>query len=306
MSAPAAPRPRRRVDGVLLVDKPAGRSSNAILQHVKWLYAAQKAGHTGTLDPLASGLLPICFGEATKFAQVLLDAGKAYVATVRFGVATSTGDAEGDIVSEHAMDFDRGDLERVLPRFTGTISQVPPRHSALKYRGRSHYVYARAGIPVPRLPRSVEIRALDLLDWAPPLAVLRVACGKGAYIRTLAEDIAAALGSGAHLAALRRTASGEFSIADAVGFDALDAMDVAARDRLLLPVHAALAGIPRLDVDAEGARALRHGKVRPAAQSVAGRHCCFDPEDRFLGLVEVDATGIRAIRLASTAEPSRG
>ncbi len=196
----AAAAPRRRVDGVLLLDKPTGLSSNAALQRARRLYRAEKAGHTGTLDPLASGLLPLCFGEATKFAQSLLDARKEYVATVRFGIATSTGDAEGEMIAEQPVSFTRAELEAALPRFTGRILQVPPRHAALKLGGRAYYDYARAGVEIPRVAREVDIGALELVDWSPPQATLRVECGKGTYIRVLAEDLGVALGSCAHLA----------------------------------------------------------------------------------------------------------
>ncbi len=300
MPAPPARRARRRVDGVLLLDKPCGRSSNAALQHARWLYAAEKAGHTGTLDPLASGLLPVCFGEATKFAQALLDARKAYVATVRFGIATATGDAEGATIAERPADFTRAELQAILPRFTGAIAQVPPIHSALKFQGRAYYEYARAGVEIPRVARQVEIDSIAILDWAPPVAVLGVACGKGTYMRVLAEDIGTALGSCAHLAALRRTATGPFAVDHAVSLDALEAMDGAARDALLLPAHATLAGMPRIDVDDDGARALVEGRVPPSPAAVQGRHVCFGTDGRFIGLVEVDDRGIHAVRLVRT------
>ena len=231
-SAPAAP--RRRVDGVLLLDKPSGISSNAALQRAKRLYRAEKAGHTGTLDPLASGLLPLCFGEATKFAQAMLDARKEYVATVRFGIATSTGDAEGETVAEQPADFTRDDLEAALPRFIGRIMQVPPRHAALKHEGRAYYAYARAGVEIPRAPREVDVGAIEIVGWAPPAATLRIECGKGTYVRTLAEDLGGALGTCAHLAALRRTAAGAFSLAEAVTLGFLETLDEQARDALLL------------------------------------------------------------------------
>ena len=300
MAVPPVRRPRRRVDGVLLLDKPCGRSSNAALQHARWLYAAEKAGHTGTLDPLASGLLPVCFGEAAKFAQALLDARKSYLATVRFGIATSTGDAEGETIAQGPADFTRAELEAILPRFTGVIAQVPPIHSALKFQGRAYYEYARAGVEIPRVPRQVEIDSIAILDWAPPVAVLGVACGKGTYIRVLAEDLGAALGSCAHLAALRRTATGPFAVEHAVSLDALEAMDGAARDALLLPVHATLAGMPRLDVDADDARALVEGRVPRSPAAVRGRHACFGADGGFIGLVDVDDRGVRAVRLVRT------
>ena len=294
---------RRRVDGVLLLDKPAGRSSNAVLQHAKWLFAAQKAGHGGTLDPLASGLLPILFGEATKFAHGLLGARKTYVATVRFGIATATGDAEGEVVSERPVAFGRDELERVVARFVGTVMQVPPRHSALKFQGRSYYEYARTGIEIPRAPRPVEIDSIGIVEWSPPHAVLCVACGKGTYIRTLAEDIGAALESAAHLAALRRVATGPFTIDGAVGVEALEALDDAARDRLLLPAHAALAGLPRVVVDAAAARGLGEGRAVAAPPEGAGGRCaCFSAAGDFIGLVEVRGPALHPVRLVRAEE----
>src|SRR5208282_2117359 len=208
--------PRRRIDGVLLLDKPKGLSSNAALQRAKRLYQADKAGHTGTLDPLATGLLPICFGDATKFAHALLDADKTYVAVVRLGMTTTTGDAEGEVVATHPVTASAPDVERVLRRFIGRIAQVPPRHAALKRDGRPYYEYARQGVEIERHPRAVEIHALELLAWRGNEFELRVRCGKGTYIRALAEDIGAALGCGAHLSALSRTTSGNFTLGDAL------------------------------------------------------------------------------------------
>ena len=297
MLVPRVRQPRRRVDGVLLLDKPPGLSSNAALQRAKRMFAAEKAGHTGTLDPLASGLLPICLGEATKFAQALLDARKSYLATVRFGIATTTGDAEGEVIAECPVAFAQSDLAGALPRFLGTIAQLPPRHSALKFQGRSYYEYARAGIEIPRAPRQVEIDAITLVDWVPPVATLRIACGKGTYIRALAEDLAREVGCCAHLATLRRVATGPFVLADAVGLDALETMDAAHRDALLLPIDAPLAGMQSLGIDADTARALVHGRVAPVQGSLPGRYRCFDPDGRFLGVVEADAAGVRAVRL---------
>ena len=246
---------RRRVDGVLLLDKPSGLSSNAALQRAKRLYHARKAGHTGTLDPLATGLLPVCFGEATKFAQTLLTADKAYIATIRFGVATSTGDAEGEVISTRPIALSREDIEASLPRFTGRIAQVPPRHAALKHQGRKYYEYARDNIEIVRVARSVEIRELVLRSWRPPDVELAIRCSKGTYIRSLAEDIGAALGCGAHLASLRRTATGGFAVADALSLEALEARHEAERDAALLPVEVLIAVLPRLDL--AGAEAVR-------------------------------------------------
>jgi tRNA pseudouridine55 synthase len=296
---PARP-PRRQVDGVLLLDKPSGLSSNAALQRARRLYAAAKAGHTGTLDPLASGLLPLCFGDATKFAQSLLDARKAYVATIRFGVATTTGDAEGEVVAERPVAFDAAALAAALAGFVGTIAQVPPAYAALKYQGRNYYEYARAGIAIPRVARAVEIDALELVAWTPPTAVVRVACGKGTYVRVLAEDLGAALGSCAHLSALRRTATGPFAVAAATTLEALEALDPDARDALLLPVDAPLVGLPRLDLPAAAVRDLECGRTPAAPAGIAGRRRCYGEDGRFVGVVEAGAGLLTAVRLVRT------
>jgi tRNA pseudouridine55 synthase len=255
---------RRQVDGVLLLDKPSGLSSNAALQRAKRLYRAQKAGHTGTLDPLASGLLPICFGEATKFAQGLLDADKAYAATVRFGTTTTTGDAAGGVTATHPVSLSRHDVEAALPHFGGRIAQVPPRHAALKHQGRKYYEYARRGVEIPRPAREVEIRELTLRSWRAPDLDLFVRCSKGTYIRSLAEDLGSALGCGAHLAALRRTATGGFALGDAVTLEALEQMSESQRDAMLRPAEVLVAGLPRLDLD--GTDAIHFGQGRPLAR----------------------------------------
>jgi len=294
--------PRRRVDGVLLLDKPAGLTSNAALQRAKRLYAAEKAGHTGTLDPLATGLLPLCFGDATKFAQALLDASKEYVATVRFGAATTTGDAEGETVRTCDVSFSRAELASALTRFVGPIVQTPPAFAALKFRGRHYYEYARAGVDIPRAPRAIEIGAIELIEWSPPLAVLRVACGKGTYIRVLAEDIAGTLRSCAHLAALRRTVSGPFALDAAVTLETLEAMGGAARDARLLPCDAPLAGVARLDVDASTVQALVAGRMGCSPPGASGKYRCYGPQGRFLGLVEATGGVLRSLRLARTDE----
>lgn len=299
---PLARAPRRRVDGVLLLDKPRGLSSNTALQRAKRLLAAEKAGHTGTLDPLATGLLPLCFGEATKFAHTLLDARKEYVATIAFGVATDTGDAEGETLRTCDAPISREALAAALPGFVGTIAQTPPRFAALKHRGRNYYEYAREGIEIPRAAREVRIDAIELLGWEPPHARLRVACGKGTYIRALAEDIAAAVGSCAHLSALRRTAAGPFALEHAVTLDALETMALPERDARLLPTDAALSGIERLDVDTATALALVQGRAGSAPADSCGRYRCYGPAGRFVGLVESVNGELRALRLARTDE----
>lgn len=299
----SAPEPRRwrRVDGVLLLDKPAGVSSNVALQRARRLFAAQKAGHTGTLDPLATGLLPVCLGEATKFAQLLLDAPKRYTATLRFGVATATGDAEGEVVARGAADVDEGALRTVLARFVGPQRQMPPRHAALKHEGRAYYAYARAGVEVPRAPRAIEIHALALRALSGPDAVVDVACSKGTYVRVLAEDIGRALGTFAHLAALRRTGSGPFDVRDALTLDALEAMTPAARDACLRPVDALLGALPRLDVGDADATALRCGRTiaRDAAAPPLVR--AYGPGGALLGVLHHAGDRWRVQRLTSAA-----
>jgi tRNA pseudouridine55 synthase len=294
--------PRRRVDGVLLLDKPAGMTSNGALQQAKRLFRAEKAGHTGTLDPLATGLLPLCFGEATKFAQALLDAPKRYTATIRFGTTTTTGDAEGDVLVARPCDVDVVALHDALRTFTGILEQVPPRYAALKHEGRAYYDYARAGVEVPRVARTVEVRALRLLDWTPPDAVVDVECSKGTYVRTLAEDIGERLGCGAHLAALRRTATGPFLLADAWTFDALAALDEPGRDRALLPVDTPLADVPVLGLAAADAAALRQGRsvsIHGVADGLVRGYL----DDAFVGLLEARAGTLHVARLMRTDVP---
>ena len=290
----------RNINGVLLLDKPPGMSSNGALQQAKRLYQAKKAGHTGTLDPLATGLLPLCFGEATKFAQALLDAPKRYTATIRFGTTTTTGDAEGAVLTTREVTFDRDDLVRMLRDFTGSLLQVPPVYSALKYQGRAYYEYARAGTDIPRVAREVEVRALRLLDWTAPDAIVDVVCSKGTYVRVLAEDIGERLGCGAHLAALRRTESGGFSVTNGVTLEALAAMTDHARLAALLPPDAPLAAMPRLDLDAEAEDAIVSGR-RPVLDVMEGRYRAYGGGERFLGLVEAQAGILRAVRLTMDA-----
>ena len=247
------------VDGALLLDKPLGVSSNFALQKAKKIMGAQKAGHGGTLDPLASGLLMVLFGEATKFAGPLLDGDKEYLATLQLGITTSTADAEGEVLERRPVTLDEALLQGVLGRFRGEIEQVPPMYSALKHAGEPLYKLARRGEEVERKPRRVTITELVQVGGRGDRPELRVRCSKGTYIRTLAEDIGAALGCGAHLAALRRSASGRFRIEDAATLDALDAMPPAQRRRRLLPLAELLVGLPRAELDAPAAARLRNG-----------------------------------------------
>lgn len=292
--------PRRHVDGLLLLDKPAGISSNAALQRARRLFSAQKAGHTGTLDPAASGLLPVCFGEATKFAGYLLDATKSYRATIRFGVTTATGDAEGEPLRAVPIAFDRGALAAALERFRGTIAQVPPRHAALKLDGRAYYEYARSGIEIRRTPREVTIHALDLVAWNQPDAIVDVRCSKGTYVRALAEDIGEWLGCGAHLASLRRTATGGFALASAVTLEALDAIPTAARDALLLPPEVLVSELRRVDLSTSAAVRFRQG-VAVVAEPPGDGPCAVFCEGRLLGVAEVALGRVHPRRLLATA-----
>jgi len=291
--------PRRAIDGVLLLDKGVGLSSNAALQRARRLYRAEKAGHTGTLDPLASGLLPICFGEATKFAHMLLEGDKTYAATVRLGVTTTTGDAEGDPVDQRPVSVSRADIDAALDRFVGSIAQIPPRHAALKYRGRNYYEYAREGIDIPRVAREVIVHELKLHRWTPPDVELGVRCGKGTYVRVLAEDLGTVLGCGAHLAALRRLASGGFDVGEAMSLEALEALDDGARDARLLPVDTLLASLPRLDLEAGDAWCLERGQAIAVGDLPDADYRAY-AAGRFVGVARANAGVLRPRRLRAT------
>lgn len=282
--------PRRRVDGVLLLDKPPGMSSNAALQKARWLFNAEKAGHTGTLDPLATGLLPLCFGEATKFSSTLLDADKTYLATVKLGVVTDTCDAEGKVLATHSVTTTEADVLAELTRFTGEIEQVPPMFSALKREGKPLYELARQGIEVERTPRRVTIHTLELLAWRGDSFDLRVACSKGTYIRTLAADIGAELGCGAHLAALRRTRVGSLDIAQALTIEAIEALPAEARDHLLQPVDALLADLPAERLNAADAARLLQGQAICSSGVPSCQRRLYGPQG-FIGLGELTADG---------------
>jgi tRNA pseudouridine55 synthase len=235
---------RLPINGVLLLDKAVGISSNDALIKAKRLLNAQKAGHTGTLDPFATGLLPLCFGEATKFAQDLLDADKSYETVVHLGITTTTGDTEGDVIQTHDVNVTRAQIETILARFRGEIAQIPPMYSALKRDGKPLYEYARAGITLEREARCVTIHALESFDYQTSYLSLRVMCSKGTYIRVLGEDIGDALGCGAHLQALRRTKVGDLTIDRAVTLDVLAEMSEAERISLLAPVDVLLSSFP--------------------------------------------------------------
>ena len=291
-------------DGALLLDKPLGLSSNRALQEAKKLLGAKKAGHAGTLDPLASGLLLILVGEATKFAGPMLEADKEYLATVKLGVTTTTADAEGAVLEERPVDVSAEQVATALGRFRGAIEQTPPMHSALKRDGVPLYELARAGRTVERQARRIEIHELELLQCAPPILELRVRCSKGTYIRTLAEDIGAALGTGAHLAALRRTGAGRFHIRDAATLEELRLMPN--RRAALLPLRVLLEGLPSTELDAAAEARLRNGQ--PLKISGLGEGLCalYRSDGGVIGLGEARAEGVlRALRLTQAAEKHR-
>ncbi len=299
----AARRPRRAVHGVLLIDKPVGWTSQDVLSKAKGLLRAEKAGHTGTLDPLASGLLPLCFGAATKFAQVSLDADKAYRATLRLGQTRAGGDLEGEVLRERPVAVDDAMLDAVLARFRGAQSQVPPMHSALKHDGRALYEYARAGIEVPRAARAVQIHQLALVERTADTLVIDVRCSKGTYIRTLAEDIGEALGCGAHLTALRRTASGPLSIDQALTLDALQALDEPGRDVRLLPPDVLLQHWPQVRLPEDEAGRFLSGLRRRVALDDLPQVRVYGPDARaFLGSAHVTAGELIADRLLNPLE----
>ena len=250
----------RPLDGVLLFDKPLDLSSNTALQKVRRLYQAAKAGHTGTLDPLATGLLPICFGEATKYSNALLNADKTYRALIRLGQATSTGDAEGEILSEQTVNIERVELDTVLAKFRGDIQQLPPMYSALKHQGKPLYEYIRNGETVERERRNVVIHALELNSFSENKMEITVRCSKGTYIRTLAEDIGTALGCGAHLLGLRRTAIAHFDLSEGYTLQQLETMTENERDDCIMPLESLMPDVPKLQLDEVLVRRLAQGQ----------------------------------------------
>ena len=306
MSTPRTRVQRRPVHGVLLVDKPLGLSSNQALQKAKWLLRAEKAGHTGTLDPLATGVLPLCFGAATKFSQLHLDANKAYAATLQLGVKTSTADAEGDVIETRPVNVTADRLRAVAERFTGRVRQTPPMHSALKKDGRALYQYARDGIEVERAPRDIEIFELKVVQAqigsAPHAIKIEVKCSKGTYIRTLAEDIGEALGCGAHLSALERIEAGGFQLAQCLTLAQLEALDEDARVAALLSIDSLVAGHRRVTLTAEDAGRFLYGLRRRGDWIDEPRVAVFDLGQNFLGTAHVKAGELIPGRLLNPIE----
>lgn len=284
---------RRAISGVLLLDKPEGLSSNSAVGWSKRLFNAAKAGHTGTLDPFATGLLPICFGEAAKFARFHLDADKGYLATLKLGERSSTGDTEGDIVERRQVETDEAAIDRALERFRGPQTQVPPMYSAIKKDGVPLYQLARKGIELDREPRAITVHRLQRTDWRSPFLVLDTTVSKGTYVRTLAEDIGNALGCGAHLVALRRTSTADFPVENAIGFEALEAMTLAERDARLLPCDALAMALPSLQLAKDTAWALANGQQVsvPGEFPNGGLLRIYDEARRFLGVASATANG---------------
>ena len=276
---------KRNINGVLLLDKPLGFSSNQALQKVKWLYSAAKAGHTGTLDPLATGLLPICLGEATKFAQYVTDADKTYFATIQLGATTTTGDAEGEVLSTAPVNVSLSQFQAASQQFIGEISQIPPMYSALKHEGKALYEYAREGVDIARQPRLIRIQNIAVDKFEVDVAQITVICSKGTYIRTLAEDIGAQLGCGAHLIGLRRTETAGYLLPQAVTIEQLEAMAIESREALLLPVDSAIESLPVVTLNADAAFYLMQGQaVWQAGKMPSGDMRLYDEQNNFLGL----------------------
>ena len=298
-------RKSRDIDGIVLLDKPLGLSSNQALQQVRKLFQARKAGHCGSLDPLATGVLPICLGEATKFSSYLLGANKCYRASCRLGQTTASGDAEGEIIETSTVQVDVTQIEQLLPRFVGEIEQIPPMYSALKHQGKRLYQLAREGKQVERAPRKITIHQLTMLGFDGQTLDIDVSCSKGTYIRTLAEDIGSELGCGAHLSALHRSSVDVFDEADAfrmTQLEDLQAQGMAQLDALLLPVSAALTQFPEIILNASDSLDMRQGRrIGLAATTEPGLHRLYTSEGVFLGLGELAASGeLSAKRLMNT------
>jgi tRNA pseudouridine55 synthase len=290
----------RPLDGVLLFDKPLALSSNTALQKVRRLFQAEKAGHTGTLDPLATGLLPICFGEATKFSNALLDADKTYRALLRLGQTTSTGDAEGEILSEHPVGAGQADVDAVLASFRGEIQQLPPMHSALKHQGKPLYEYIRNGETIERKLRNVVIYELTLNSFSGNEMDITVHCSKGTYIRTLAEDIGAALGCGAHLAGLRRLSIAHFDLHDAYSLQQLEAMGDAERDACILPLESLMPDMPLLRLDAAQVKRLAQGQRLGIDAGLPDGSVRLHGPDGFIGVGKLQGNRLAPGRLLSS------
>jgi tRNA pseudouridine55 synthase len=289
----------RSLDGVLLFDKPLGLSSNIAMQRVRRLFQAEKAGHTGTLDPLATGLLPVCFGEATKFTNSLLDADKTYCALIRLGQTTTTGDAEGEIVNTCAVDLDKERIAAVLRDFTGEIQQMPPMYSALKHKGKPLYEYIRNGETVIRAGRNVTIYELVLERFAGDEMEITVRCSKGTYVRTLAEDIGLALGCGAHLQGLRRTAIGRFGVGGAHNLEQMESVTMLEREAFVLPVDSLLQDLPVLELDAVQVTRIAQGQRLAVEVALPDGKVRLYGAGHFVGIADLAGRLLTPVRMLS-------
>ncbi len=286
----------RDISGILLLDKPTGITSNKALQDVKYLYFAAKAGHTGSLDPIATGVLPICFGEATKFSQFLLNADKKYQVVAKLGEKTTTADREGEVIETHSVNVSESEFVTVMQQFTGTISQVPSMYSALKHQGVPLHKLARQGIEVEREAREVTIYSLNLLSFQDNMIEMDVHCSKGTYIRNLVEDIGDALGCGAHVLELKRTAVGQFDLSETISMQQLRQMksdDLKLEmDQLLLPIENALQGWAQIILSDNEAYYLKQGQpVQIAGAPLEGMVCLLDSDKKFQGVGKIDEDG---------------
>ncbi|HEC05066.1 MAG TPA: tRNA pseudouridine(55) synthase TruB [Thiothrix sp.] len=275
----------RAISGILLLDKPLGISSNRALQNAKHQYQAQKAGHTGSLDPLATGMLPICFGEATKISSFLLDSDKTYLTTATLGKTTTTGDAEGEVLAEKAVPpLDEAKIESILSHYRGSITQIPPMYSALKHQGKPLYELARQGIEIERKQRHVTIHQLELLSFTDTTLELKVECSKGTYIRTLVEDIGNSLGCGAFVSMLHRTQVNPFDNKDMISWDAVETLEGNDLDNLLLPIDSGLSQFPEITLDDKQSVALLHGQAIQIAVPDASYIRIYNQKRVFLGM----------------------
>lgn len=282
---------KREIDGVFLLDKPLGFSSNQALKKIQWLFNAKKAGHTGTLDPMATGLLPICLGEATKFSHRLLDAHKSYIATIQLGITTSTGDQEGEVISEKKVVLNEDQLKDTLKKFIGDMTQIPPMYSALKFEGKPLYEYAREGIEIERKSRQIKIFDIKLINIEKSIITIEVLCSKGTYIRTLAEDIGQTMGCGAHLKGLERTQTGNFQLSEALSIEALEAMPMASREKALMPIDVLLEELSSIKLNMAELDAIKKGQSIDFNSKNDKEVRLYSPSGQFVGVGQPDLKG---------------
>ena len=289
------------VDGLLLIDKPLRLSSNQLVSKIKILFSAKKVGHTGTLDPMATGLLPICLGEATKFSSYLLNADKTYEALIRLGYKSSTGDMEGEIIKQNIDKMPSlVEIKKKLNQFIGTTEQLPPMYSALKYKGKPLYLYAREGFDIPRPKREINIHTIELLNYEGDQLSLRIKCSKGTYIRTLAEDIGAQLNVGAYLTGLRRTNIGNFNIESALEIEKIEKTKEGERNKLLLLPEELLNKYEKIVLSFNEENAIKDGKILEQKTKIPGLYRLYGVNNDFIGLGEIDKTeNLKAKRLKS-------